>query len=200
MTATDRNDNTLKFSDSGVTGPGGTSIAFQRDARVESLPLLIRLVAQSAMTTRLPETWSASLTAKDMPRRLVTAKIECITGERYRPAWSNRIRNEYDPDGRLTRAFDVHGKPSVLDFDIEDGRELFTDRTGATYVRRYDAVGNVLEETDATGATVRYTYDERGNRLSATDQAGGITDTPTMQAETSLVKQISWTNATLSTQ
>ena len=171
----DRNDNMLTFSDNGVSGSGGTTVTLERDAQGR----IIAAIDPLGNAVRYGFSSAGDLIS-------VTDREGNITRYEYRtnpahyldriidPLGRTGIRNEYDANGRLIRAFDLHGNPFIQNFDLENGREFFTDRNGATSIRRFDALGNVLEETDATGATTRYTYDSSGNILTSTNQAGEV--------------------------
>ncbi|MEU2223331.1 DUF6531 domain-containing protein [Streptomyces sp. NPDC018347] len=83
----------------------------------------------------------------------------------------------YDDRGRVTRTEGVDGILSgTLTYDDTARTTTYTDSQGHTSVHRYNAEGQVVEETDPLGHVTRTEWDEYGAQpLSVTDPLGHTT-------------------------
>ncbi|MGL6073447.1 MAG: FG-GAP-like repeat-containing protein [Fimbriiglobus sp.] len=174
--ARDLNGNTITFSEAGVSGPGGTTVTFERDARGrvtavrDPLGNAVRYAYSaagdlSAVTDREGHTTTFGYRT-DRPHYL-----ETVTD----PLGRTGVRTEYDANGRLVGAIDADGDRSTLSYDPNN--QLVTSRDGLNRPTtiEYDQQGNVVASTDALGHTMRMTYNAAGDLLTVTDQLGRTT-------------------------
>ncbi|MCP4549449.1 MAG: RHS repeat-associated core domain-containing protein, partial [bacterium] len=98
------------------------------------------------------------------------------------------IRNDYDEDGRLIRHTDAFGKTIDLSHDLDNRREVVTNRLGYSRVLEYDSRGNVVRETDEMNAVTERTFDGDGNLLTEKNPLGSTT-TYTYDANNDLLIQ-----------
>lgn len=175
-TVSDRNGNTLTFTDNSITSSTGQAITFERDAQnritaaidpegdrityqYDALGDLIAVTDREGNVTRFDYN-------DDRPHYL-----EEIIDSLGRSG----VRSEYDDQGRLTRMIDADGNPVELLYDPDNDIQQVRDQLGniTTYV--YDARGNVLTERDAEGGETTRTYDSDNNMLTETDPLGNTT-------------------------
>ncbi len=104
--------------------------------------------------------------------------LDIENGQEIKP-----LRNEYDASGRLVRHIDAFGRVIELTHDLENRREVITNRLGASRVLEYDSRGNVTRETDEVGNVTIRSFDGSDNLLSQTPWAGPR-PTPTRQPTT----------------
>ncbi|WP_229804943.1 LysM peptidoglycan-binding domain-containing protein [Paludibacterium paludis] len=107
-------------------------------------------------------------------RRYATAVGLAADGGVAEPAdgAARETRYEYDGNNRLVRT--IVPKQLVGRLDDSSGNYRL-DETDLITTRRYDANGNVIQETDARGNSVRRYYDRRGNATLAIDAEGYVT-------------------------
>ena len=79
------------------------------------------------------------------------------------------IRNDYDQDGRLLRHTDAFGKVIEFSHDLDNRREVITNRLGHSRTLEYNIRGNVIRETDEVGGVTERTFDLEDNLLTETD-------------------------------
>jgi RHS repeat-associated protein len=175
-TARDLNGNTLTFTDAGVTGPGGTTVAFELDASnritaaIDPLSNAVRYAYSAAgdlirVTDREGHTTTFTYRI-DRPHYL-----ESVTD----PLGRTGARNEYGPDGRLIGSVDSNGRRVTISYDPANSLHTVQNELGSPTVFEYDPRGNVVAVTDALGGTTRTTYDADDNPLSVTDPLGRTT-------------------------
>ncbi len=169
----DLNGNRLEIDADGIRHSSGREITFTRDAenRITTItdPLsrpvtyeysnkgdLVSFSDRSAAITRF---------TYDGEHRILD--IENALG--IKP-----LRNEYGADGRLVRHIDAFGKIIELGHDLENRREVVTNRLGASRVLEYDLRGNVVREIDELGHVTLRTFDVHNNLLSEADALGRI--------------------------
>ena len=170
----DLNGNQLTITPAGITHSSGKSIAFTRDTEGRILKITDPLNR---------EMFYAYDAAGDLASFTDRAgAISRFTYDDHRlldiedPRGVKPIRNEYDDDGRLVRHIDAFGKVIELDHDLENRREIVTNRLGASRALEYDARGNVVHETDELGKATTRVFDGRDNLLSETDPLGRKTE------------------------
>ena len=172
----DRNNNTLTFSDSGVSSSSGAGIRFERDAQgriaaiVDPMGNVIHYQYDAsgdlvAVTDRTGDTTQFSYLSS--PAHYLNQVID--------PLGRTGVRTEYDAQGRLAKIFDAAGNPVALAYDPKDLIETATDQNGNTVTDEYDAQGNLLRETDAMGNVTARTFDANNNMLTETDPLGQTT-------------------------
>lgn len=91
------------------------------------------------------------------------------------PLGRTPIRNEYGPDGRLTKHVDAFGREIVYQHRLADNQELVTNRLGKSRLLEYDDRGNVTREVNEEGEETLRTYDVNDNLLTERDPLGNIT-------------------------
>src|SRR5260221_9306165 len=88
------------------------------------------------------------------------------------------VRNEYDPQGRLTRTVDANGKATVFTHDVAGRTETIRDRAGNVTVQRYDTYGNVVQTTEQDGTVMTMAYyqwpDGRKSDLKTSESVTGF--------------------------
>ncbi|MCP3998539.1 MAG: RHS repeat-associated core domain-containing protein, partial [bacterium] len=170
----DLNGNQLSITPAGITHSSGKAIVFERDAegRIARIfdPLdRVNSYAYDAAGDLVSFTDRAGATTRfsyDGDHRLLD--IEDARG--VKP-----IRNEYNAEGRVVRHIDASGKVIELGHDLDNRRDVVTNRLGASRVMDYDSRGNLVREIDELeNATIR-SFDARENLLSETDPLGHVT-------------------------
>ena len=194
---TDRNGNTLTYTEGGVFSSTGKQVTFERDPQgritavidpegnrityeYDDLGDLIAVTDREGNRTQFNY-------EEDIPHFL---------DDIIDPLGRIGVRSDYNNEGRLARFLDVNGNPTELIYDTENLVETVRDALGNETVFIRDSRGNIITEIDAEGAvleniydindnlisqtnplgyTTEYTYDSRGNLLSATDPLGNVT-------------------------
>jgi RHS repeat-associated protein len=175
-TITDRNNNTLTFTDSSITSSTGQRVTFERDAQgritaaidpegnrvtyqYDALGDLIAVTDREGHTTQFGYNG-------DRPHYL---------DEIIDPLGRTGIRSEYDENGRLKRLIDANGNPVELIYDPANDLQQVSDQLGHITTYEYDQRGNVLTEIDSLGGITRRTYDANNYMLTETDPLGNTT-------------------------
>jgi RHS repeat-associated protein len=173
---TDRNNNTLTFSDTGITSSAGESVEFVRDdqGRIE------QLVAPDGTTIDFGYDAGGNLTSVTNQNRHITTfnysqeRVHYLA-EVVDPTGQPMVRADYDPEGRLTAQTDANGHATTLIFDLEGFSETILNGLDHPTTLEYDARGNVVKETDALGRTIVRTFDADDNELTEKNQRGFTT-------------------------
>ena len=173
-TATDRNGNTITFTDSGIVSDAiGTVISIERDARGR----ITSITDPSGESIEYEYSSAGDLIAvTDRLGNRVTYDYDpdrphFLTS--FSDSFGNEIfRNEYDEDGRISRSFDVNGNELELSFDPENRIQEVTDQFGRTTFVEFDLLGNPVTSTDGLGNQTTRTFDGFGNLTSLTDALG----------------------------
>lgn len=197
QTVTERNNNTLTFSDSGIASTVGPSVTFGRDGSGRITTVTdpkggqIRY-AYDAAGNLTSVTDRAARTTQFQYRANPAHYLERVID----PLGRTGVRSEYDANGRLVRVTSADGH--AVDLSVDSGARtqtvadplghatVFTydargnvirvvDARGGVTVRTYDANNNMLTETDPLGHTRAFTYDSVGNVLTETDALGNVT-------------------------
>ncbi len=191
--ATDRNNNTLSFTDSGISG-SGVRLIFERDASgritkaidpvgnamkytYDSLGDLIKVTDRAGNATQFDYKTVPSHYLERIIDPLGRTGIRAEYGADGRlsatfDANGNAIRTAYVPDDQLVTIRDARGNPTILEYDSRGNLAATTDALGGISRFTYDTDGNVLSRSDALGRTSSNTYDSLGNLLSITDPIG----------------------------
>ncbi|NEP56504.1 MAG: tandem-95 repeat protein, partial [Symploca sp. SIO2G7] len=176
LSVTDRNSNTLTFTDAGIFSSTGQEITFERNAQgqitavidpegnrvtyeYDALGDLVAVTDREGNVTRFDY-------HDDRPHYLE---------EIIDPLGRTGVRSEYDEQGRLVNLFDADGNLVELIHDPDNSIETVKDQFGNTTVYEYDERGNVLTEIDALGGITSRTYDDNNNTLTETDPLGNTT-------------------------
>ncbi|MFH0879553.1 MAG: Ig-like domain-containing protein, partial [Lentisphaerota bacterium] len=85
------------------------------------------------------------------------------------------VHNEYDPSGRLVSQEDAFGNRVCYSHQIDQRREVVSNRLGQVTLYEYDDDGNVLRAAYPDGGESVMTYDEYGNMASMADALGQVT-------------------------
>ncbi len=197
LTATDRNNNVLTFTDAGIGSSTGKRIDFQRDSRGRITavidPLGNRVRYQYDQRGDLVSVIDRQGNSTRFAYRIDPPHyLEKVVD----PLGRTGVRTEYDADGRLVKLYDALGNPVELIHDLDNSVETVLDALGnptsyeydghgnivteinalgGVTSRTYDGNGNMLTETDPLGRQTTYTYDGRGNVLTNTDPLGNVT-------------------------
>jgi RHS repeat-associated protein len=176
QSVTDRNGNTLTFTDAGISSSAGPAITFGRNPQGR----IVSVTDPMGQSIRYQYDANGDLVA-------VTDRMNNPTQFVYRtdrphyldhvldPLGRTGARAEYDDQGRMVRVIDASGKAVGLNYDLSQSTETVLDRLGnpATYV--YDDRGNVVTEVNALGGVTQRTYDANDNELTVTDPLGNTT-------------------------
>ena len=174
--ATDRNGNTLRFSESGVDGPGDVGVTFERDA----LGRITAAIDPAGNAVRYAYSAAGDLVS-------VTDREGNITTFTYRsdrahyldsvtdPLGRTGVRADYGPDGRLSSLVNGAGEQTTISYDPNNQLVTTLDPLGNSTNTEYDSRGNVVAVTDALGGVTRTTYDNANNETSVTDPLGRVT-------------------------
>ncbi|WP_353929182.1 putative Ig domain-containing protein [Okeanomitos corallinicola TIOX110] len=174
---TDRNGNTLTYSDSGIVSSTGESIEFLRDSEGR-ITEIIDTAGESikydynangdlvSVTDRTNNTTELVYEQPQLPHYLT---------EVVDPLGRSGIRNEYNEQGQLIRIIDADGNALDLNFDTAVSSQTVTDPLGNDTTLVFDGRGNVVQEVDAEGGITINTYDDNNNLTSVTDPRGNTT-------------------------
>ena len=193
----DRNNNTLTFTDAGITSSTGVGITFTRDAQDR----ITSITDPSGATIAYAYNAAGDLVS-------ITDRTGAVTQIFYDPTRPHfidhivnslgvtAIRTEYDSSGRLIGLFDAQGHlvqqtndtssltQTVVDalgntttttFDTEGNPVKIVDALGGVTTNTFDANDDLLTTTDPLGHTTTGTYDSRGNVLTESDPLGSTT-------------------------
>ena len=175
VSAKDRNNNVLTFTDSGIHGDG-VSLSFDRDARGR----ITKVADPKGKNVQYTYDSRGNL-------KKVTDRMGNDTHFDYRtdrdhylervsdPLGRIGVRANYGADGRLSGTLDGLGNAISISYDPDNDLVRNTNPLGQTTVFEYDEHGNVDAVTNALGATTRSTFDSNGNELSTKDPLGRIT-------------------------
>ncbi|BAY84562.1 YD repeat protein [Calothrix parasitica NIES-267] len=174
---TDRNGNTLTYTDSGIVSSTGESVEFRRDAQGR-ITKIIDTAGESieydydtsgdlvSVTDRTDHTTELVYEQPQLPHYLTEVKD---------PLGRSGIRSEYNEQGQLVRIIDADGNALDLNFDNADSSQTVTDPLGNDTTFVFDERGNVVQEVDAEGGVTLNTYDSENNLTSVTDPRGNTT-------------------------
>jgi RHS repeat-associated protein len=173
FTVTDRNGNSLSFTDAGVVSTAGPGIAFDRDpqGRIVGVtdPMGKRIAYQYDTRGDLVAVTDRQNNVTQLEYRTDHAHyLDKITD----PLGNVGVRTDYDANGRLVHVIDAADKAVALFYDPDHSVETVTDQLGNPTTYEYDAFGNIVTETDALGGVTRRMYDANNNMTSETDPLG----------------------------
>ncbi|MEP1075191.1 putative Ig domain-containing protein [Leptolyngbya sp. PL-A3] len=175
-TITDRNNNTLTFTDRDITSSTGQRVTFERDVqgRITAVidPEGNRITYQY---DQLGDLVSVSDREGNVTRYDYNDTRAHYLQEIIDPLGRSGVRTEYDDQGRLRRMVDATGNPVELIYNPNNNIQQVRDQLGNVTTYEYDERGNVLTEINALGGTIRRTYDDDNNTLTETDALGNVT-------------------------
>ena len=171
LTVTDRNGNTLRFTEEGIFSDTGKQVTFQRDARgrIERIfdPMGEEIVYDYDRLT------GDLIGVTDREDNTTTFEYEEPTRVHFLtgiddPLGRDVVRNEYDELGRLKRILDVNGEAVELVYDPDNSTQTVKDVFGYETFYEYDERGNIVQEIDPVGLKTVRTYDDDNNLLTET--------------------------------
>ena len=168
--AEDLNGNHLTITPAGITHSSGQSIAFERDT--EGRITEIRDPKGAVMGYGYDAGKLTSFTDREDNTSRYFYDEGGLLDEIEDPRGIRPIRNDYDDDGRLISVTDAFGKTIQLDHDLENRREVVTNRLGHVRILEYDARGNVVRELDENQKETLREYDARDNMTLEIDPLG----------------------------
>lgn len=162
-TATDRNGNTLTFSESGVLSSLGVELTFERDSagRISS-------ITDPNGNSVQYEYLNGKLVSSTDRRGNITQYIydpaqNNFLSEVIDPLGRTGLRTEYGPDGRLLgQSADFNNAEVRFEQLLEDGRTLIRLADGSEQFLTYDSRGRVTELVDQAGNTTKRDFDANG--------------------------------------
>ncbi len=172
----DPNNNTLNFTDAGISGPGGIKVAFERDPQHRIAAVMdpagqrirYRYDAGGNLIAVTDRTGNATqFVYRSSPAHYLQDVID--------PLGRTGVRSEYDAQGRLVRLIDAAGNPIQLAYDPSHLVATITDPLGNSTIEEYDARGNIVTQIDALGGITHRTFDADNNLLTETDPLGRTT-------------------------
>jgi len=170
----DPNDNTVTYSNTGITHSSGKAITFNRaaDGRILDItdPAGNQIVYAYNATNDLVTVTDRSLSESTYTYNSNHGLLDIID-----PLGRNIVKNIYDDSGRLIAQEDSAGNRTDFNHDIAGRSSIITDRLNRVTVYGYDDRGNVTTQIDALGNTTTYTFDADDNQLTKTDALGNIT-------------------------
>ncbi|MEL7356414.1 MAG: SBBP repeat-containing protein [Cyanobacteria bacterium J06560_6] len=173
---TDRNGNTLTYTDNGIFSSTGESVRFVRDGQGR-ITEIVDLAGQSieydydtngdlvAVTDREGNNTKLVYEEPQLPHYLSNI---------VDPLGRGGTRNEYDDEGRLVRLIDADGNALDIAFSGTNSQTL-TDPLGNVISFIFDDRGNVVQQVDAEGGITLSTYDADDNLTSITNSGGNVT-------------------------
>lgn len=175
QSATDRNGNSVTFSDSTIQSSTGETLSLLRDIHGR----IVELIDPAGKSIHYSYSAGGDLQS-------VTDRLGNVSQLRYRgtthyldqvidPLGRVGARVEYDADGRLVKAINGSGGQATIDYDLESQVVSVADALGRVTTTEYDALGNVVTVVDASGNTTRFTNDDNGQVLTQTDALGRTT-------------------------
>ncbi|WDQ16485.1 FG-GAP-like repeat-containing protein [Rhodopirellula sp. P2] len=172
--ATDRNGQSIMFSDSGVTSTQAESaIAISRDAqgRIQAItdPLnhSIQYSYSTAGDLASVEDRLGNLTRfnyNDEKQHYLKSVID--------PLGRTPVRTEYGEDGRLEELVNLNGSSIRVQYDPNNSLEVIEDPNGNETFVEYNSFGKAVSLTNALGERQIYEYDRNGFLTSSTNALG----------------------------
>ncbi len=184
---TDRNGNSLSYTDGGIFSSFGQAITFDRDFRGR----ISAITDPDGNTIRYQYDGFGNLIEVDDPNDPTEVDNPGGFATRYiyrtdHPHYLQEYRDPslaadqpgvvaaYGSDGRVASIAGSGAAGPAYGYDVAGRAETIIQPDGRTAHVRYDALGNVLALTDPLGTT-SYTYDSAGNPTSETDAVGQTT-------------------------
>ena len=175
-TVSDRNGNTLTFSESGIRTTDGVAVAIERDrqGRITSItdPMGRSLQYAYSVEGDLVQVMDREGNATTI--RYVEDRPHYVQSI-VDPTGRVILEGTYGEDGRLTHVADGAGNTTTLQYQPGDSVVKTTDPLGATQTTVYDNRGNVVARVDALGNTTTFEYDDKNRLVARTSPLGHIT-------------------------
>ncbi|MEO1131819.1 MAG: SdrD B-like domain-containing protein, partial [Cyanobacteria bacterium J06639_1] len=167
-TVTDRNGNTLTYTDNGIFSSTGESVEFRRDSQGR----ITEIIDPSGNAIKYGYDANGDLSEINDRESNVTElvyeepQLPHYLSDIIDPLGRGGIRNEYDDRGRLVRLIDADGNALDVAFDSANSQTV-TDPLGNTITFIFDDRGNLVQQVDAEGGITLSTYDENNNLLNS---------------------------------
>jgi RHS repeat-associated protein len=186
---TDRNNNSVYYSYSGISHSSGKQLSFTRDGngRITEIydPIALATSGLPALTYGYDGTGNLTNVARLVQRSPVVYEN---TGYAYtNAAFPSSVtavtdprgvvteRYEYDANGRLYKKYDAFGRATTYTYDLVNHRQVVTDRLNHSTVQTFTPSGQLASLQDANGGITSYGYDQQGRRIAETNAAGEAT-------------------------
>jgi RHS repeat-associated protein len=173
---TDRNGNTLTFTDAGITSSAGPAIAFGRDPQGR----IVSVTDPPGQSIAYQYDANGDLIAVTNGLGNTTRFVYSTARPHYLdqvidPLGHTGVRSDYDSQGRLIGVTNADGQTVHLTQDLAADTETVLDARGNPTVFQYDDQGNIVTQTDALGGVTHRTFDTNNNLLTETDPVGNTT-------------------------
>ena len=178
---TDRNGNTLTFSDDGIQHSSGIGIDFIRDG-AGRIKEIIDLADESILYdyNSAGELVSVTNQAGTTATYTYLPDPAHYLDEGFDHNGMRDFKVTYFDDGRFNEILDALGNPiQQQNYELNNQRETILDANGNPTILLYDERGNILEEEDAAGnKTIRRYEDSAHPDLETTiiDRRGMVTE------------------------
>jgi RHS repeat-associated protein/uncharacterized repeat protein (TIGR01451 family) len=177
---TDRQQNTLTFTPSGISSNSGMSITFDRDAQG-------RITQITSPPIDLGNGKIFYQYAYDADGNLSTVTLADGTTENFTYSADHRLLTTKDPNGHVARTStyddaghlltdtDALGNVTSYAYDFGAHTTTITNPDNGTVQQTFDDRGLLLKEVDPLGRTTQHTYDANRNELTRTNALGEVT-------------------------
>jgi RHS repeat-associated protein len=186
---TDRNNNSVSYSSSGIFHSSGKQLNFTRDGsgRITEIydPIALSTSGSPALKYDYDSTGNLTNVARLVQR---SPAIYDNTGYAYtNTAFPSSVtavtdprgvvseRYEYDSNGRLNKKYDAYGRATIYTYDLTSHRQTVTDRLNHSTIQTFTPSGQLASLQDANGGVTSYGYDQQGRRIAETNAAGEAT-------------------------
>ncbi len=170
----DLSGNTLEITPAGITHSSGRGVEFVRDGHGRISEIIGPRGTTNTFT--YDETTDDLSAHTDRSGAQTTfAYTDHFLEEVNNALGIRAVRTEYDSEGRMVRLIDASGKKIDFNHNLENRREVISNRLGFTRVLEYDERGNVFKTIDELGEVTLRTYDGNDNLLTDQDPLGRIT-------------------------
>jgi RHS repeat-associated protein len=173
---TDLHQNTLTFSDDGITSSaGGRSVAFNRDSQNR----ITEVVDPAGNSYSYSYDSQGDLIAVGYPGLTTPTNYEYDTDHLITEIIDARGNSaavaSYDTDGRLISETDAVGNTTTYSYTLSTRTTTITHPDGGVQTIVANSQGRTLSDTDPLNRTTTYTYDAKQNLSSYTDALGRTT-------------------------
>jgi RHS repeat-associated protein len=170
----DKNGNSLKFTDNGITHSNGLGILIERDPVTN---LITRVVDPDGRDVRYTYDDDLNLVEVSNPLNEAIRFVYSATEEHFleriiAPDGSQPLVYNLDNQGRVVSMTDGDGNTITVAHNTGQRQEVVTDRYGNPTIFNYDETGRITSQTNALGHVIRFEYDRYGNRTKITNALG----------------------------
>jgi len=172
---TDRNGNTLTFSEAGIVSSSGQQVQFLRDDQGR----IATIIDPEGNEIHYTYDAAGNLTDVEYPEGLgnsyhYTAEnfLAAVNPEELPEQEMISVGFEYDIAGRLSVVTNALGATNTFDYQLDANTRVTYDALGEPTIQKYDDRGNLVEETSPSNNTAYYQYDADDNLTVITDERG----------------------------